>query len=116
MAEVAHVIEDQKKVTGVLTIVDNTLTLARFVGTPALGFQLSGTWVGTITFECTMDGTNWGTLAVAPVGGGANVTTTTGNGQWYTYQAPFAAGRVRFSTATSGSVNVTIINRPASMS
>jgi hypothetical protein len=42
--------------------------------------QITGTFVGTITFQCSIDGVSWVSLAAVPVAGGAIVTTATGVG------------------------------------
>jgi hypothetical protein len=71
------------------------------------GIQLSGTWVGTVQFEQTLDnGTTWIAKTVYPALGGAAVTSATANGQW-----KFACGgetqvRVRCSAFTSGTIVV----------
>lgn len=71
------------------------------------GIQLSGTWVGTVQFEQTLDsGTTWIAKTVYPALGGAGVTSATANGQW-----KFACGgethvRVRCSAFTSGTIVV----------
>ena len=49
------------------------------------GVQVTGTWAGTLTFQTSIDGTNWVTTAVQPVGATTSttwVTTTTANGIW----------------------------------
>jgi hypothetical protein len=71
------------------------------------GIQLSGTWVGTILFEQSIDsGTTWIAKTVYPAAGGAGVTTVAANGQW-----KFSCGgethiRVRCSAFTSGPIVV----------
>lgn len=71
------------------------------------GVQLSGTFVGTVQFEETIDGgTTWIAKTVYPAGGGSGVTSATATGQW-----KFACGgstnfRVRCSAFTSGPIVV----------
>lgn len=71
------------------------------------GIQLSGTWVGTVQFEQTLDnGTTWIAKTVYPALAGAGVTSATANGQW-----KFACGgethvRARCSAFTSGTIVV----------
>lgn len=71
------------------------------------GIQLSGTWVGTVLFEQTLDnGTTWIAKTVYPAAGGAGVTSAAANGQW-----KFACGgethvRARCSAFTSGAIVV----------
>lgn len=74
------------------------------------GIQLSGTFVGTVQFEQSLDnGTTWISKTVYPAAGGAGVTSATATGQW-----KFKAGgetyiRVRCSAFTSGPITVDIV-------
>lgn len=76
-------------------------------GYASVAVQLSGTWTGTVSFESQLDGTNWVAVNVVPSNGTTLVTTATGNGVWYATVIG-AQFRARFSTATSGTVVVTI--------
>ena len=69
-------------------------------------FQISGTFVGTVTFEGSTDGTNFTALTVTPVYGGANVTTATAQGIWRASIAGLQKIRVRVSAYTSGAITV----------
>lgn len=73
-----------------------------------VAFQLSGTWAGTVTFECCVAGQEANAvtiLATAPsVTSGAATTTTSGV---YVIDAGPLKVRANFSTATSGTVVVT---------
>jgi len=74
------------------------------------GIQLSGTFVGTVVFEESLDnGTTWISKRVYPAGGGVGATSATAAGHW-----KFATGgstnfRVRCSSFTSGPINVNIL-------
>lgn len=71
------------------------------------GFQLSGTWVGTVTFEQSLDaGTTWVGKTVYPANGGAGVTTATANGQWKFPCGGETHVRARCSAFTSGPIVV----------
>lgn len=71
-----------------------------------VGFQLTGTWSGTITFEASLDGATW--VAVkADNSAGTAATTATGNDIYTLPCAGFSQVRARFSTATSGTVVAT---------
>lgn len=71
--------------------------------------QVTGTWAGTITFEVTLDGTNWVTATLLDISSTSRVhkDTTTANGL---FSADEYAGclylRARISTYTSGAVTV----------
>ena len=114
VVEVAHpAYPGQNIMTGSLAVVDNTLTLTRFMTWGVVSFQLTGTWTGTVTFECTVDGTTWVALQVFPSTSATGATTATVNGAWAITSNPWAGVRCRFSTATSGTVVVTIKNAPS---
>jgi hypothetical protein len=76
----------------------------------AAGIQVTGTWTGTLTFEATVDGTNYGPIGATPAVGGLGVTTTTtANGIWSENIAGWLAIRVRATAAMTGSAVVTIL-------
>jgi hypothetical protein len=97
-----------------LTINTSNAAAGNYLGAPssavgAVGFNVSGTWVGTITFEASIDGTNWFTYAVSPITSGfvsVPQTTTSVNGQFVIHVAGFTQVRARMSAYTSGSATV----------
>jgi hypothetical protein len=111
--EVVHSTDSQLTVKGSLAATDNTLTLQRFITWGAVGFQLAGTFTGTVTFECTVDGTNWVALQVFPSNSSTGVTTATAVGVFVIANNAFQGVRVRFSTASSGTVLATIKSLPS---
>ena len=84
-----------------------TLTLG---GQSTVGFNVASV-AGTITlsFEATIDNTNWFALSATPVAGGASVTTTTGNGEWVASVSGFFAVRARVSSITGGASMTTSV-------
>lgn len=82
-------------------------------GAGSVGVQLTGTWTGTVSFEATIDGTNWFAVYGQPPTA-APATTATANGKWIV-GVVYNQFRVRFSTATSGTVvaNVSQISAAA---
>lgn len=75
-------------------------------GQGSLGVQVTGTFVGTLQFEQSIDGVTYVSLAMVPNTLGATVTSTTAIGFW---TAPIAGARwvrVRFSAYTSGTATV----------
>ena len=95
------------------TTADQAVTV---LGLPSPGewaVQLTGTWSGTVTFEVTVDGTNWVSFELEPTtdlsGTTSSLTATaTANGIWTGATRGVAGIRARFSTATSGTVAMTI--------
>lgn len=72
-----------------------------------VGLQLSGTWTGTVTFEATVNGTDWVAIKGTPLASITGASTATVNG---IFQFPISGMnqfRARFSTASSGTVVVT---------
>jgi hypothetical protein len=73
--------------------------------------QVSGTWVGTITFSASLDGTNYVVLGMHNIGTTNKhdlQTTTTSNGIFAheSHGLPFV--RVQMTSYTSGTATVTI--------
>lgn len=80
-------------------------------GYGSVGIDIRGTFVGTFTFQASIDGENWTALPMVPLGSGANVatvTTTTTSGTWVGNVAGISQVRVLFSAYTSGTAVVTI--------
>lgn len=69
-------------------------------------FQLTGTFTATVTFEGTVDGTNWGAIQVVPTATGTAATTATGTGLFRADVRGLAKVRARVSAYTSGNVTV----------
>jgi len=72
-----------------------------------VGIQVKGSsFVGTITFEATVDDSNWVSLQVANVADGSVGTTTTSDGVFVASVAGLSQVRARVSAYTSGNVTV----------
>jgi hypothetical protein len=106
----------QKVTTGTLTSASTT------VDADASDFenfivQLSGTWSGQIEIQGTVDGTNYRALHVVDMSdnGGYGYLQLTTNGIWciMAQAIPSILGlqklRVKFTTYTSGTANVTVV-------
>lgn len=88
-------------------------------GTASL--SVTGTWVGTLTFEGSTDGTVFNTITALNSSSNLFVTTTTTNGQFLLNVAGLAAIRAKATAYTSGTITVeikanaaAIISRPLS--
>lgn len=75
-------------------------------GYSQVGFQITGTWAGTLEFEGTINGDTWFKLDAEPFPSGDKVNSTTANGAWKAQCATAILVRVRCSTYTSGSAKV----------
>lgn len=74
-------------------------------------FQVTGTWVGTITFEVSVDGTNYVSQACkrsSETNSTTLVTTRTDNGVAALTTVGVPHFRLRMSAYTSGTATVTI--------
>ncbi len=69
---------------------------------------ISGTWVGTVQFEATTDGTTYYAVNAVPVISGTAVTSTTANGQWIISSGGYANIQARVSAYTSGTVVIAL--------
>lgn len=72
-------------------------------------FQITGTFVGTVTFEATVDGSNWATYALSDIGSTSRTHAATQSTAGI-YMADDLAGlmavRARISAWTSGAITV----------
>lgn len=73
-------------------------------------FGSSGTW--TVSFEATIDGTNWFSIGVATLGTGAIVSTTTGDGVWFSNTSGYQGIRAKMTAFTSGQTQMSMIATP----
>ena len=78
-------------------------------GKYTVGGQILGTWVGTITAEGTIDGTNWFTVRTANKSTNDIIQTYTANDQFEFYSvAGCISLRLRMSAYTSGTANIVL--------
>lgn len=80
-----------------------TLALA---GQSAAAAQITGTWVGTITFEASLDGTTWTAINAVSASTSTPQTTTTVNGLYRVTPGGLQQIRANMSAFTSGSASV----------
>lgn len=96
--------------TGSLTA-NNTDIALSLNGASGWAVDLRGTFVATVSFQGTIDGTNWFTIAVIPAGGTvsvATVTTATAAGAWWGNATGLQQVRARTTAYTSGTIVVTL--------
>ncbi len=76
----------------------------------ALGFQIAGTWVGTLEVEGRTDGSNWTSLhAYSQVDGADQGSTLTANGMFMLTGGPLTNARLRATAWTSGQADIRFI-------
>lgn len=97
---------------GASSCITGTATAASTVpisinGRTAISTQLSGTWVGTVQFEGSMDnGVTWTPFSTHVRGAAAATATATLNGLFIANTSGLTNYRVRWTTKTSGTVSV----------
>jgi len=78
-----------------------------------VGVQVSGTWAGTITFQVSLNGTNWETLGMLPsnsINLTTAVTTTTANGVFYSpANLTGKLMRLQMTAYTSGTATIQFV-------
>lgn len=96
--------------TGTVGVADATVS-ASIEDADTVIIQVSGTWVGTLTFEGSMDGTNWTTWTLVSGASTNHITataTTSTNGLFSHKLCGLSRFRVRFSGYTSGTASILI--------
>jgi hypothetical protein len=91
--------------SGVLT--SNQSQVISTLGAGAVSIGVTGTWIGQLQFEASVDGTTWLPVTayqVLPTGPGASGTSV--NGNWNLPVSGFSTFRVRAATVSSGLANI----------
>jgi hypothetical protein len=88
-----------------------SVSIAKPFGFCTVGVQVTGTFVATLVFEGSADGTNFVSLSAVPSGGtGIPVTQATTPGIWQTDVTGLSTFRVRCTAFTSGTAVITLIS------
>ena len=74
--------------------------------------QLVGTFTGTVTFEATVDSTNWAVINGMPVASTTPASTATAEGIWYITSNGLSGVRVKATAWTDGSLVATLVGLP----
>lgn len=77
-------------------------------GPSTVAVQVTGTFTGTLTFQSTLDGTNFVTTQAMPVGSGTAATTATAAGLWRVNATALSGVRVLSSGWSVGTAVVTM--------
>lgn len=103
--------------TGNLAVLNAVVTVAAD-GAATVMVGITGTYVGTITVEGSIDSTNWEVIPIKPVSAGGIYVLTLASatiGRWAGLCAGFSSVRVRMSAYTSGTAAVTAVSDVAPM-
>lgn len=76
-------------------------------GLSQVGVQIAGITTATVTFEGTLDGTNWVAIRAYNMNSGAAATTATADGLLVLPVMGLTQIRARISAYTSGTITVT---------
>lgn len=87
---------------------DQAATVLGLPSPGAVAVQITGALSATITFECTVDGTNWVAFNLLPAASTTAASTATAAGIWTADTKGLAGVRARCSAYTSGSPVVTL--------
>lgn len=86
----------------------NAEVVLDFAGCAAWACQITGTFVGTVVWEATIDGTNYFSIPVMNLATEIHVLSTTAPGVFTGEVAAFRRMRVRCSAYTSGTITVAL--------
>lgn len=102
------------KYSATLVNANDALTVST-VEQGTVGVQLTdgGSFSGTITFEATVDGSDWVAIKGTPLGSTTGASSTTSVGIWQVPVQGMNQFRARFSTATAGKAIINIQTCPA---
>lgn len=78
-------------------------------GKTRVGVQVTGITTATVTFEVSIDGTNFVAVGLAAAATGTLATTATANGVFYGEAGQYRLLRARISAYTSGTITVTAL-------
>ena len=102
-----NVVQTDVSTSGNLAAAAQTVVLA-LVGNNAAAAQITGTWVGTITFEASLDGTTWTGINAVSASTSTPQTTTTVNGLYRLTPGGLQQIRAIMSAFTSGTATVSM--------
>jgi hypothetical protein len=96
------------KSTTTVAAAQDAATISGLPSVGSVGIQVTGTFSATITFEATVDGTNYVALNCLPSNSSTTASTATAAGAFTVSSGGYAAVRARCSAYTSGSPVLTV--------
>lgn len=96
----------QSTTMGSITANGQTVTHSPLAAQGGLTLQITGTWVGQIDFQVTIDDTNWSARSLHD--GNNAVNATTGNGNFRVSTGPILRFRVISTSWSSGTASINI--------
>lgn len=92
--------------SGSITASAQNVAVTNARGQATFGVQISGTFSGVLTPQCSIDGTNWVSLSMTSIDSGSAVSTFTSTGAWYGSISTCNQVRVLSSNWVSGTASV----------
>ena len=93
--------------SGTIDALSESVSITTPNGCATVGMQITGTWVGQLDFQGTVDGTNW--IPVEASNGSATINATAGNDIFVLPGAAYLKIRAVATAWTSGTATVTFI-------
>jgi len=95
------------QLTGSASAVNTDLFSVNCSAYRSINFQITGTWVATVSFQVSNDNTNWSSFGVFNgAGATASIGATSANGVWFGTLGGFNYVRARLTAYTSGTASV----------
>lgn len=95
-------------VTDTITALSDSVDLAFATARATVGVVVTGTWVGTIAVQVSVDGTNFTASEIIPVASGVIATAIGANGQWTVPVGGTRAIKLISTAWTSGTATITL--------
>jgi hypothetical protein len=83
-------------------------------GQSKVGFNVSGTWAGTVAFFASADGVRFDAVTVTPFASGTGVQSATGNGSWELQVQNYVAVKALLTRTSGTAVVVMATSRDSS--
>jgi hypothetical protein len=96
-------------VTASGTITGSSSLSISCVNRGTVAFQVTGTWVGSIVTECTINGTDWISTTYTAIPSGNSASTFSANTGGQANVAGFNAFRLRAATISSGTASIAYV-------
>ena len=96
----------------ILATVTNAVQMIDVTGQSSLAIQVLGSWTGTLTFECSLDGGTFIPIYGIAINGVSILSSCTANGIYRFNVAGLTKVQVRFSVATTGNPIILFIASP----
>jgi len=94
--------------TDTITALADSVNLVFATARATVGVVVTGTWVGTIAVQVSVDGTNFEASEIIPIAGGVIATAIGANGQWTIPVGGTRAVKLVSSAWTSGTATITL--------